>query len=123
MKMIEIKLRCWDTGINFMYYDADCYNIYNECDNGLHSGYEDKYGVWHQNKIMQYSGLNDKNDVEIYNGDILGHEDTFFEVIYKDASYQLYSISHNSYRLLSSLNNYMCVVGNIYENPELLEKL
>ncbi len=44
-----IKFRAWDTGLNRMHYDADCFNIYQDNDNGLHSGYEDKHGTWHQN--------------------------------------------------------------------------
>ena len=95
--MREIKFRCWDTGINFMYYDTDSYNIYNENDNWLHSGYEDKYGTWHQNILMQYTGLKDKNGIEIY--EFMEIDDNF-EVSFKDGCYVLINISNGDIILL-----------------------
>lgn len=129
--MREIKFRCWDTGINFMYYDTDCYNIYNENYNGLHSGYEDKYGTWHQNKLMQYTGLKDKNEKEIYEGDIVTYDLGFddekpenYKIIFdnKECAYLMFSLNDKSRlrHFTYSAKNDCEVIGNIYENSELL---
>ena len=126
--MRDINFRCWDTGINFMYYDPECYNLYNEVDNGLHSGYEDKYGTWHQNVLMQYTGLTDKQGVEIYEGDILvieldwgyGLAKIYSEVYFNNGMFKSKAInSHEDVSLMEM--PYLEVIGNIYENPELLE--
>ena len=81
-------------------------------------------------EIMQYTGLKDKNSKEIYEGDILGYktlahnrtwncivsfEDGSF--IYREPSpWDKYSIILRGDEMSSAE-----VIGNIYENPELLE--
>ena len=112
--MRDIEFRCWDTGINFMYYDTDCYNIYNENDNGLHSGYEDKYGTWHQNKLMQFTGLRDKNNVKIYEGDII-------DVQYNYIKNAIVKFNNGKYNVADYVLSKCEVIGNIYQNPELFE--
>lgn len=99
--------------------------------------------------LMQYTGLKDKNGKEIYEGDIVefkdvgeeGYEykegfgfDNIAQVVYKNGIYTLsnFGETDNSYyatnstdeeRLEEVLRNRNCkVVGNIYDNPELLEK-
>lgn len=76
------------------------------------------------NEIMQYTGLTDKNGVEIYEGDIIKNPagaigvvkwvTARFEVVYTDS--QLGKIN---WQLYSS--GALEVIGNIHENPELLK--
>ncbi|RAL57344.1 hypothetical protein BSK20_03655 [SR1 bacterium human oral taxon HOT-345] len=68
---------------------------------------------------MQFTGLLDKNGKEIYEGDIVKIEDQFWGV-YRDESYLEYFIMNGeSNEPMYSYAHYE-VVGNIYENPELV---
>lgn len=79
-------------------------------------------------ELLQYTGLKDKNEKEIFEGDIFVHNNHKFEVVWDSTrfigldndrsgkGYCCYVDSH--YKDGSSSIE---VIGNIYENPELLE--
>ena len=80
--------------------------------------------------LMQYTGLKDKNGREIYEGDILDmgrkHMDSIAQVVWADKMAAFIAASREPFMNLSNTKA-MCdggseVIGNIYENPELLEK-
>lgn len=82
-------------------------------------------------EVLQFTGLQDRNGKEIYEGDIIkynfpydGRLKHISPVTYLEtqASFGIKDIYGNEiplYRITA--NNYFEVVGNIYENPELLE--
>ena len=83
-------------------------------------------------ELMQYTGLKDKNGKEIYEGDIIKYKFPYDRrikhispVFYMEsqASYGVLDIYKNEIPLYTiSTNNYFEVIGNIYENKNLLEE-
>lgn len=76
--------------------------------------------------LMQSTGLRDKNGKEIFDGDILfGHAgEDFWEVVEfdeADGKWVRKDLCYYSKLDLSENNEFMEIVGNIYENPEFLE--
>ena len=83
-------------------------------------------------ELIQYTGLDDKNGIEIYEGDILKYKFPYdrrlkhvslVKFIETEASFGLKDIYGNEiplYRITA--NNYFEVIGNIYENKNLLEE-
>ena len=86
-------------------------------------------------ELMQYTGLKDKNGKEIYEGDIIHINDNFLDKFdyliewnEEYLRYYLYSVDKEKLNKLGGileahLNSLEVeVIGNIYDNPELLEK-
>lgn len=83
-------------------------------------------------KSQQFTGLKDKNGKDIYEGDILSYGNKKDEIIIKIVWVDL---SDNGFKIIKQKNKHILhdiriyrfdevaeVIGNIYENPELLEK-
>lgn len=69
--------------------------------------------------LMQYTGLKDKNGKEVYEGDIVRYSNkSDREVVFEKGMFQ--SRQKNGWGALVLIANNCEVIGNIYENPELL---
>lgn len=70
-------------------------------------------------ELMQYTGIEDKKGVSIYEGDIVSDGVLTGDVQFHEGAYYF-----GKYRTLDSLISEICdleIIGNIYEHPELLE--
>lgn len=100
--------------------------VYFYFDNGLPDGRDLDNFVFEEIELMQSTGLFDKNDKEIFEGDIVKmskdvySEPTYYEVVrHYGGAYRLESKQHGCELWLRHTD---CeVVGNVYENQEFLE--
>ena len=109
--MREIKFRAWD-GKEMEYFTLP--DLYWRGENTGDYDFPNS-----RISIMQFTGLKDKNDKEIYEGDILGREISAI-MIKAELSWNCgccldiygWEIPHEETE----------IIGNIYENPELLKE-
>ena len=132
----EIKLRAWQKDKKVM-MDVKEYDFENK-----EIWAENITGAWYKDcklEIMQYTGLKDKNGKEIYEGDIVssyvqtGKESSRSIIVWEDEELysgwnikvikDFYPPNKEGCIIPISRNDVMDyeVIGNIYENSELLE--
>lgn len=135
--MREIKFRVWDVNnkemldLEELHYEYEKMSIRTTM-------YNDYFDI-EDMILMQYTGLHDKNGKEIYEGDIVKRLEYSVEeqlhvmsdigqIKFLEGSYGFYKSKGNMY-LFNSLHDeleygelqYYEVIGNIYENSNLLE--
>jgi len=123
--MREIKFRAWD-GIHMIYnvpLTSRGEAIITNQDNMV--VISDSAPAPIVDTVMQYTGLKDKNGVEIYEGDIINEDHKYgwkkhvMVLDYFTASDDM-GVDVYGY---PNVNGTCEIIGNIYENPELLEDL
>ena len=115
--MRDKKVRAWDKiREEYLYSDKfpSMWQFYKELENR---------GIRHW-ETQDYTGLKDKNGKEIYEGDILSGDAyaTTWEVFYNEhkSAFDVKGASGYLPAWMSTFTLGLEVIGNIYENPELL---
>ena len=138
--MREIKFRAWDKKKNQMYREVYVLHPSTQMIKATTMGEDNGWMNYVERCVlMQYTGLTDKNGVEIYEGDIVGgypHGTVF--VRWSDEGACFESVSYDAIEDdegevtrtevttllandLSDCKDAWEVIGNIYENPELMK--
>jgi len=140
--MIEIEFRAWDTKNKVMIYEDEYASSHHWM---TWTGRVYKNGLLLPYIMMQFTGIYDKNSKEIYEGDIVRIIDwpqkwsvSFLVIEYwQDLAYWglkrfkivnpecIYTgeIVRGGFEFQRIMDKKYEVIGNIYENPELLEEI
>lgn len=117
--MKSLKWMCDVTNISF---DSKFVDV---CQKGDAERYTEMSVEFDEIELMQSTGFKDKNGKEIFEGDILGTKNGLLNGVVEyrtDLGMWTNSlIRYNNFERLCSIAGDREIIGNIYENPELLE--
>ena len=135
--MKEIKYRAWDKEQKTMWTVSSLYPLEKTADVfrfeiNRQTGKEERISNFRFDYpehlvLMQFTSLKDKNGKKIYKEDIVNLESPFLgdmkgETIQGDSGEWLIHKSSGNYVSVYHNRDKIEVIGNIYENPKLLEK-
>ena len=121
--MREIKFRVWDKN------DKKWHIQYPNCSSFFDVYKVGGFGCKSEGGdyiLMQYTGLKDKNGVEIYEGDVVREDSPPHhcgEIKYDGGAFYISGITDGYSELCHILvDDFWEIIGNVHENPELLDK-
>ena len=133
--MRVIKFRAWygrkmimpEDNAYYQHYISMCGNIVQKSSEGMDCfGGGDRWTRAEPLELMQFTGLQDSKGVDIYEGDLISLYDNqrgFTKVVFRNAYVGGWVLvrNNNACSLGARMRKDLEIVGNIYQNPELLE--
>nr|DAS36619.1 MAG TPA: YopX protein [Caudoviricetes sp.] len=135
--MREIKFRAWDKNDKRIFIDPQMIDFYNkkigymqyqteympDTSYSIPVGFEE----FEYSELMEWTGLYDKNGEDIYEGDIIFESfgEKYYKVIFENGSFKAEfngDFDEYSFDLIDVVAQGCEIVGNIYENPELIKE-
>lgn len=116
---MEKKFRYWDP------FNGELVSMNNDTALSHFFGNYDKLLYGENNPILeQWTGLKDKNGVEIFEGDVYhqGDPNIKYVVVWHDTGLKGKQLGSSSYAGISYWQDRIEIIGNIHLNPELLKK-
>lgn len=141
----KIKFRAWDDKnkkwlLGYEYKNIGGFSLTGECVLfGEWGGVFDTFLFnkdgknWNDLKIMEFTGQKDKNEIDIYEGDIVNDDELgngivifqsgcFFMMYDADTNMEFLGLKTDKFGRLQE-KRIVEILGNIYENPELLSTI
>ena len=124
--MREIKFRAWHKKEKMIYEVLEINIFSQEVILTYTENFEtDRWEYLKDIELMQFTGLKDKNGKEIYEGDIIRviGDPERYEIFWNER-FATFELKYTGNSLGYTINSYekVEVIGNIYENPELLNE-
>lgn len=114
----EIKFRAWDIHCKHMLDHSDLIDVVDGGGSVIQMILDESIEC----HLMQYTGLKDRNGVEIYEGDILRcDEGQNWRVLWSFDGAKWVTINGDLIEDLAETFCYDEIIGNIHENPDLLK--
>lgn len=114
----EIKFRAWSKVEEEMVYGIDL-TTQDGTAHPINGNWDNIMSLDERVELMQYTGLTDKAGVEIYEGDVVRAKSPYWRKAARSHILQVIWLEHGAWHPDGGYT--MEVIGNIWENPELLK--